>query len=85
MAYIIYSPKHSTEEKPCFWKANNAGYTYYPFNAGIYSEDQINAEPGYYNDGYNAIAIPLTDKAMEAINFQCSVDINSLNQFLNKG
>lgn len=82
MKYIILSLKHGTGKKPCFWKANDAGYTDYPFNAGLYDEDQIKAQPDYYNNGYSAIAIPLTDTAMQMLGFECSFNEKAISHFL---
>lgn len=72
MKYIIISLKHGTGKKPMFWRENNAGYTYSPFAAGIYTEEQINSDPAYYNNGQDTRAIPLTDAAMDEIGFKCS-------------
>jgi len=74
MEYIIFSLKHSTKKQPCFWRANNAGYTNYPFTAGHYTEAQIQSQPDYYNNGINSIAIPLCEDGMEAIGFKFQVD-----------
>ena len=84
MNYIIISLKHGTGEKPMFWKSNNAGYTFSPFAAGIYTEEQVKAEPSYYNDGYSAVAIPLTDRAMDDIDFKCSFSEKGIEKFFPK-
>lgn len=84
MKYIILSLKHGTGKQPVFWKANNAGYTSLPFNAGIYTEEQVKQEPDYYNNGYSAIAIPLTDAAMSDIDFQCSFNEKSVEKYFQK-
>jgi hypothetical protein len=81
MNYIIISLKHGDGINPIFWRANNSGYTEYPFCAGIYTEEQVKADPGYYNDGFNAVAIPLTDRAMEEIGFTCSFNGDKLKRF----
>jgi hypothetical protein len=82
MKYIIISPSHGTGKEPCFWRANAAGYVNSPFAAGIYTEKQINARPDYYNNGYSAVAIPLTDQAMSELGFKCSYDEKALDKFL---
>lgn len=69
---------------PTFWKANNSGYTDSPFNAGQYTQEQVDSKPYYYNDGHNAVAIPLTDKAMADLGFECTFDPTSINKFLTK-
>jgi hypothetical protein len=81
MKYIIISLSHGTGKKPCFWKANDAGYTNYPFNAGIYTEEQVKARPDYYNDGLSSVAIPLTDKAMADIGFTCSFNEEAVEKY----
>jgi hypothetical protein len=81
MKYIIISLKHGTGVKPCFWKANDAGYTNYPFNAGIYDEEQVKARPDYYNNGYGSVAIPLTEEAMQKLGFKCSFDEKAVVHF----
>jgi hypothetical protein len=81
MKYIILSLKHGTPDRPVFWRANNCGYTYSPFEAGQYDEKRIKGEPGYYNDGYSAVAIPLTDGAIGAIGFQCSFNLADVEKF----
>jgi hypothetical protein len=81
MKYIIISLAHGTGKEPCFWKAKAAGYTNYPFNAGIYDEAEVKARPNYYNDGITGVAIPLTEQALEAIGFKCSFDEKAIEQF----
>lgn len=82
MKYIIISPQHGSGSEPVFWRANNAGYTNSPFAAGIYSELQVESRPDYYNNGYSAVAVPLTDKAMADLGFTCSYNDNALDKFL---
>lgn len=84
MKYIIISLTHGAGDEPMFWRANDAGYTTSPFAAGIYSEEQVKARPNYYNDGYSAVAIPLTDQAMESIGFTCSFDEKAIMKFFQK-
>lgn len=84
MNYIIISLEQGTGDKPVFWRANDAGYTYSPFAAGIYSEEQVKRDPNYYNNGYSAVAIPLTDAAMGQIDFKCSFDEKEIQKFFQK-
>lgn len=84
MKYIIISPNHGTGKEPCFWRADNSGYTTSPFAAGLYTEEQINTRPDYYNNGYSAVAIPLTDRAMADLGFTCSYNDKALDKFLQK-
>jgi hypothetical protein len=62
--YVIVSLKRSTKTETLFWRANDAGYTTNPWQAGIYSEQEVKAQPGYYNDGYNTIAICVTNSTL---------------------
>lgn len=64
MEYIIISLKHSEPEQLAFWGPNDTGYTSNPFAAGRYTEDQIKAQPAYYNDGHNSIAVPTSSPAI---------------------
>lgn len=84
MLYIIISLKHGTGKQPMFWRSNNAGYTTSPFAAGVYTEEQVKAEPDYYNNGISTIAIPLTDMAMDDLGFKCSYDDSAVKKFMNK-
>lgn len=84
MNYIIIDISHGTGEEPMFWRANDSGYTTSPFAAGIYTEEQVKARPDYYNDGYNTVAIPLTDGAMASIGFTCSFDEDLIMRFYQK-
>jgi hypothetical protein len=84
MNYIIISLKHGTGKKPMFWRANDARYTYSPFGAGIYTEGQVKGNLEYYNNGYSAVAIPLTDMAMSEIDFKCSFDEKAIEKFFQK-
>jgi hypothetical protein len=57
--FIIVSLKHSTEQEVVFWKADDSGYTSIPWLAGVYTEEKIRGDLGYYNDGTN-IPVELT-------------------------
>ena len=70
--YIILDLSRSTKEKPVFWKDGDMGYTDNPFLAGRYEADHVYAQWGYYNDGVETIAVPLTHKAMEIMGFKLS-------------
>ena len=76
--YVIISLKHTNGKKPCFWRSNNQGYTWSPFAAGKYTEDQIKAEPEYYNNGTTDIAVPLTDAGMELIGLNVMIDVSKV-------
>jgi len=84
MKYVILSLKHGTSKKACFWKADCAGYTEYPFNAGQYDEAEVKGNPGYYNNGIDTVAIPLTDRAMEVLGFKCTYLARTLVNFMQK-
>lgn len=83
-AFVILSLKHSEGKTPCFWRPDNAGYTNFPWAAGIYTEEQVNGDPEYYNDGYNTLAIPLTNDGMESIGFKCVMDLEKVKLLTGK-
>ena len=76
--YIILSLKHSEGKRPTFWRPDDAGYTIFPFAAGVYTEEQVKKDPSYYNDGFNTLAIPLTSAGLESIGFKCSMDLTKV-------
>lgn len=82
--YIILSLKHSTKEVPMFWKSGDCGYTEYLVNCGIYSKSQIDGQIWYYNDGINAVAVPLTATAFRTLGFQIVIDLAHIDQFANR-
>lgn len=84
MKYIILSLNHGTGSSPCFWRANNAGYTEFPFAAGHYSEEQLKAHPDYYNNGISTLAIPLTEQGLNRLGFKCTYDDAQTVHFLQK-
>ena len=78
MNYIILSLKHSEGKQPCFWKPDNAGYTIFPWAAGIYAEDKVRDRPNYYNDGVNTLAIPISTTGLESIGLKIEMDITKV-------
>lgn len=76
--FVILSKKHMDNRQPVFWRPDAAGYTIFPWAAGIYTKEQVEADPGYYNDGFNSIAVELTNEGLEAVGFECRVDLNKL-------
>lgn len=74
--YLILSLKHSEGKQPCFWRADDSGYTTIPFAAGVYTAEQVLNNPNYYNDGYNTLAIPLSNDGLESIGFSTQMDLN---------
>lgn len=76
--FIIISLKHSEGKKPCFWRPNNAGYTIFPWAAGIYQKEEVENNPKYYNNGYDTVAIPLNNEGLESIGFKCEMDLNKV-------
>lgn len=82
MKYIIICPEQSTAAEVVFWRDNNAGHTTSPFAAGIYTKEQIEADPNYYNNGLKSLAIPLTHADMHEIGLQCSWKPKNMPAFL---
>lgn len=81
--FIILSLKHSEGTKPCFWRPDDAGYTLFPWAAGIYEKSQVESNPKYYNNGYDTLAIPLTNDGLGSIGFRCEMnlkDVESLSR-----
>ncbi len=62
--YVIVSLKHSDNEGVCFWRANDAGYTINPWQAGLYTHAQVKANPEYYNDGHNTVAVCINNSSL---------------------
>jgi len=79
--YIIISLKHSTKDEVIFWRSDNSGYTYVPWAAGLYTEEQVKSKPTYYNDGFNSIAIPLTDDALKSCGLKFKINISEVRRF----
>lgn len=84
MFYLIISLKHGSAESAMFWKANDCGYTPYMLGAGLYSEQEVQSNPDYYNDGIDAVAIPFTPEAFKKVGFNTSYDEQAIEQFFQK-
>ena len=65
--YVILSLTHSTPEFTMFWLPGNLGYTTCLANAGKYDVSLIQQKMGYYNDGINTVAVPLTITALNIL------------------
>lgn len=78
--FLILSLKHSEGRTPTFWRPDNAGYTIFPWAAGIYDQADIDRDPGYYNDGFNSLAVELTNDGLESIGFECQMDLNKVDK-----
>lgn len=59
MNYYILDLRTKKGEVCIFWRSNCAGYTRYLEEAGIYSQDEIDEMPEYFNNGINTKAIPV--------------------------
>lgn len=57
--FLVLSLKWAGGEKVTWWGPNNAGYFTDLAAAGRYTRAEIEAAPGYYNNGTETIAIPL--------------------------
>lgn len=82
MNYIILSVSHSSKDEPIYWRANDSGYINVPWGAGIYSEEQVKANPKYYNNGYDTIAIPLTDRGIAESGLKFAINMPQLKKFI---
>jgi len=59
VSYFIWSKKHSPSNgNAVWWRENNSGYTVDLDEAGVYTKKQVDAVPGYYNNGHAAVAVP---------------------------
>lgn len=81
--YIIYSIKTSTQDKPRFWVDNGFGYTDY-WHCGVFHKEQVTGNIWLYNDGLNAVAIPLTVTALTLLGIKVSIDTGALDAFANR-
>ncbi len=79
--YVIVSLKHSTKDEVCFWRADNAGYTINPWQAGIYSQTQIDSCPSYYNDGHNTVAICVNNSSLSNSGLHYTVNGSELKKY----
>jgi hypothetical protein len=86
-AYVILSLNHSDKDSLCFWRPDNSGYTTNPWQAGIYTEEQVKGDPEYYNDGYNTIAICINNSSLTVSGVKISADWNKVKEYRkqNKG
>lgn len=81
--YIIYSIKRSTPTDPQFWKASKHGYASI-FTCGVFTKTEILGNIWQYNDGLNAVAIPLTHTALTLLGFSVKIDFSVLDRFANR-
>jgi len=56
--YFILSLKWTRGDYCVWWGPENSGYVGSLSDAGRYTEAQIAAEPNYYNDGKDTLAVP---------------------------
>lgn len=82
--YIILSLKHGSGKNPIYWKRNCQGYTDCPFVAGQFTEEEVMNRQDYFNDGFNSLAIPLTDEALNHLGFYCGYDDSKTDSFLQR-
>jgi S-methylmethionine-dependent homocysteine/selenocysteine methylase len=75
--FLILSVKHSEGRKPCFWRPDNAGYT-------LYTKEQVENDPDYYNNGYDTLAIELSNEGLESIGFKCQMDLDDVKELSKK-
>ncbi len=58
--YYVVSLKHTSGDRICFWRPNDAGYTEILSDAGKYSKEQIEDNQSYYNNGEASIAVKVS-------------------------
>lgn len=58
--YFVLSVNHTDRSNPyiVLWAADDSGYRGRVESAGRYSESQVMAQLGYYNNGYDTVAVP---------------------------
>lgn len=54
----------------------------WPFTAGIYTEEQVKADPDYYNNRGSTLAIPLDEQGMASIGLKITMDLTKVKQLL---
>lgn len=60
--YFIISLKWSVGENHIvFWRPEAAGYTIDIDQAGRYTQEQLDRDPRYYDDGKNTLAVPCAE------------------------
>lgn len=84
MMYYIISLKYTTKKELVFWRSNDAGYTTIIQQAGIYSEEEVKAQPTYYNNGYETIALPINTEAFHEIGMRVAYHSTNLEKFVRK-
>lgn len=73
--FFILSLKWTREDLLCWWAPKNSGYTSIVSLAGRYSRSDVEAMPGYYNNGTSTLAIPCTEveKVAELVVLDCNL------------
>lgn len=79
--YVIVSLKHSSKDAVAFWRSNDAGYTTNPWQAGIYSEEQVANDPGYYNDGSSSIAVCVNNSSLPDSGIGISIKSDTIKEY----
>jgi len=60
--YYILSLKHTRGENLClWWGPGNCGYVADLDSAGVYSQQQIDEKPDYYNNGVDTVAVRMEE------------------------
>lgn len=61
--FYILSLKHSAKHDDyiTLWRPDDRGYTIYLPYAGKYTDREIEASPGYYNNGRTTAAVPCSE------------------------
>jgi hypothetical protein len=71
--FYILSLKWTRDEMITWWGPNNSGYSRLLSQAGRYSREAVERDPGYYNNGCTTLAIPCADveAAAERVVLEC--------------
>ena len=83
--YYILSLKHTHDRDHVltWWRPDNKGYTWYLTGAGKYTQDDIDANPEYYNDRERTMAVPCDTVDRFVEEYMCAPKEGPAVQWLN--
>lgn len=83
--FVILDMKYTKDSKQAaFWRANCSGRTVNPFNAGHYTQAEIDSSPEYYNNGTETVAFPL-DQIHDLIDLRCAFSLRKFHAYISSG